>query len=138
LQSIARNLHLGPHVSLESLAAQTEHFTGADLGGLIGTAHLAAVHSSLDAHTNGDQEGASSSSDGGATQDELVGEVLVIGRRSKGSQGKSRAELAELRKRVGKMVGVGRKDLGGVTASGQGSSEAPVSADATSSPPSPC
>lgn len=52
--------------------------------------------------------------------------MLVIGWRAKGGQGKSRAEQSELRKRVGKMVGVGRKDLGGSPTNGQGSSEAPV------------
>lgn len=111
------------------LAAQTEHFTGADLGGLIGTAHLAAVHSTLDPHIeNGNEEGGPSPSVATAAHDELVGEVLVIGRRKKGGQGTSRAELGELRKRVGKMIGVGRKDLAGSIDGGLGSSEAPVCA----------
>lgn len=110
LQLITRNLHLSPLVSLSDLAAETQHFTGADLGGLVGTAHLAAVHATFESAT---EERSSTAGFQRTTSDPLSEEVLVIGG-GNGGRMRSRAEEAELRKRVGRMTGSSQGKFAGL------------------------
>lgn len=125
LQLITRNLHLSPLVSLSDLAAETEHFTGADLGGLVGTAHLAAVHATFESAT---EDGSSTGNTLRTTSDLSSEEVLVIGGGSGGRTRRSRAEEAELRKRVGVMMGSGQGEFAGsARESAQDTREASVS-----------
>ena len=44
LDVLAQRMHCGPDVSLDSVAAYTENFTGADLQALLYNAHIDAVH----------------------------------------------------------------------------------------------
>ena len=48
LRALSRQLHLAADVELPLIAAQTDDFTGADLGALLADAQLAAVHDVLD------------------------------------------------------------------------------------------
>lgn len=106
IQSLTSHLLLSPLVSLPSLASQTEFFSGADLGGLIGTAHLASVHASIDESTTH----AANGNDGGKEEEE-DGEVIVLGGGGKAGKGgtRTKAQEMELRKRVGVMFGKTRR-----------------------------
>ncbi|CDZ96687.1 AAA-type ATPase [Phaffia rhodozyma] len=107
LRSLTRNLKLDPAISLPNLARQTENFSGADLGGLIGSAHLHSVHSTLD-DDNLDTSPNRSVRNG----EEIKGEVLVLSGGNKGKKliARSRAEEGALKKRVAVMLNAGEED----------------------------
>ncbi|CEO99216.1 hypothetical protein PBRA_001122, partial [Plasmodiophora brassicae] len=48
LHALSRNMHLHADVDLDLIAERSENFTGADLQGVLNTAHLSAVHEALD------------------------------------------------------------------------------------------
>lgn len=102
LESLTKSLVLDSSVSLAALAAQTANFSGADLGGLVGTAHLASVHESIDAPED-------ESSEGSSAREAEVGEVIRLGgKKNSGGLGRSRAEEMALKKRVGVMLRHGK------------------------------
>ena len=51
MHAVSQKIYLSANVSLESIATQTDGFTGADLQGLLYTAHLAAIKETLETQT---------------------------------------------------------------------------------------
>lgn len=120
---MTKTLALSPEVDLAELASdlRTAHFSGADLGGLVGTAQLAAVHASIDEVLPA--EGKDAPAGASSTRDVEADVVRLSGRGKKGSVGvktMTRAEEAALRKRVGVMLRDKRDVLAGSKSSTSG------------------
>jgi len=85
LHSLSRKLHMSKNVNLESLAKETEGFSGADLGALIADAQLIAAHQALE------EAGQRANSILTITEDHIT-QSLSEARPSVSSQEKSRLE----------------------------------------------
>lgn len=101
MQACSRKLHLSPTISLEEFAKLTQGYSGADLQALMYNAHLDAIHTGLNAAT----EGTEGQDEGGKKSEEEEIKFVEIGGTpmANGAQGggvRSKAEQAVVNKRV--------------------------------------
>lgn len=96
MQASARKITLSEDAELDELADQTAGYSGADLQALVYNAHLDAVHTSmLDGQVNGKTN----------DEDEMIEYVTFGGPVGESSAVLSRAEQAQLNKRLRTMLG---------------------------------